>query len=81
MDFAALAANLPVAHVYTTQGQYLRALGIETRAAHLAQWLQGPALQSHLAGTRRLTDDAEMGTLFKLLALYPKSCPPPAGAV
>ncbi len=80
VDFAALAAGLPVAHLYTTQGRFLRALGIESRAARLAQGLQGAALQSHLAATRRLTDDAEMGTLFKLLALYPRTCPPPAGA-
>ncbi len=79
VDFAALVAGLPVSHAYTTQGQFLRALGIEARAARLAERLQGQALQSHLAATRRLTDDAEMGTLFKLLALYDKTCPPPAG--
>ena len=81
VDFAALAAGLPVPHVYTTQGRFLRALGIEARAARLAQRLQGAALQSHLAATRRLTDDAEMGNLFKLLALYPRGGTAPAGAV
>ena len=80
VDFAALATGLPVSHAYTTQAQYLRALGIEARSARLAGRLHGDALQSHLAATRRLTDDAEMGSLFKLLALYPKTCPPPAGS-
>lgn len=80
VDFAALAQGLPVSHAFTTQGQYLRALGIEARAERLAARLHGEALQSHLAATRRLTDDAEMGTLFKLLALYPQTCPPPAGS-
>ncbi|MBC7740129.1 MAG: SAM-dependent methyltransferase, partial [Candidatus Saccharibacteria bacterium] len=79
VDFAALAAGLPVSHAYVTQGQFLRALGIEARARRLGERLQGAVLQSHLAATRRLTDDAEMGTLFKLLALYPHNCPPPAG--
>ncbi|MBC7479517.1 MAG: SAM-dependent methyltransferase, partial [Pseudorhodobacter sp.] len=80
VDFAALVHRLPVSYVFTTQGQYLRALGIEARAERLAARLHGEALQSHLAATRRLTDDAEMGTLFKLLALYPQTCPPPAGS-
>ena len=80
VDFAALAKGLPVSHAYTTQAQYLCALGIEARTARLAGRLHGDALQSHLAATRRLTDDAEMGSLFKLLALYPKTCPPPAGS-
>ena len=80
VDFAALSAGLPVAHAYTTQGQFLHACGIAARSARLATGLQGPALQSHLAATQRLTDDGQMGRLFKLLALYPKTCPPPAGS-
>jgi NADH dehydrogenase [ubiquinone] 1 alpha subcomplex assembly factor 7 len=81
VDFAALAAGLPVDHAYTTQGRFLRALGIMARSERLAQRLTGDALQSHLAATRRLTDDAEMGNLFKVLALYPKGGPVPAGAL
>ena len=57
----------------------LRALGIKTRSARLAQGLQGVALQSHLAATRRLTDDVQMGTLFKALVLYPADAPQPPG--
>lgn len=81
VDFQALAVGLPVNHVYTTQGAFLRAVGIEARASRLAAGLTGDALQSHLAATRRLTDDGEMGTLFKLLALYPRTCQPPAGSL
>lgn len=81
VDFAALArAAAPAAHAYTTQGEWLTALGIAHRYARLAQNLTGAALQSHLAATRRLTDPAEMGTLFKVLALYPAQCNPPPGS-
>ena len=79
VDFAALAAASPLAHRYATQGAFLRRLGHRQRAERLAQGLQGAALQSHLAATRRLTDDAEMGSLFKVLVLYPAACPPPPG--
>ena len=87
VDFAALVAAADVAaglasglaRHYTTQGAFLHALGIAARSARLAQGLTGAALQSHLAATRRLTDDAEMGTLFKVLVLYPAASPVPAG--
>ena len=79
VDFASLAAASVLAHGFTTQGGFLGRLGIAVRAARLAQGLSGAALQSHLAATRRLTDDAEMGTLFKVLALYPATGPIPAG--
>ncbi|RID92175.1 class I SAM-dependent methyltransferase [Gemmobacter lutimaris] len=78
VDFAALAQATPCPAAYTTQGALLGALGIEARAAALAQRLDGAALQSHLAATRRLTDPEEMGTLFKALALHrPGTAPPP----
>lgn len=80
VDFQALALSAPaLAHRYTTQGALLTALGIAARSARLAQNLSGPALQSHLAATRRLTDAAEMGFLFKALALFPRAAPPPPG--
>ncbi len=79
VDFAALAAASSLAHRYTTQGAFLRRLGIGTRSARLAAGLDRAALQSHLAATRRLTDDAEMGSLFKVLVLYPADSPPPPG--
>ena len=81
VDFEALArAAAPAAHAYTTQGAMLTALGIAQRSARLAQNLTGSALQSHLAATHRLTAATEMGTLFKVLAVHPKRCPPPPGS-
>ena len=81
VDFAALAASAhPAAHAYTTQGALLSALGIAQRSARLAQNLSGAALQSHLAATQRLTAPAEMGTLFKVLALHPAHYPAPPGS-
>lgn len=79
VDFAALAA-VSGPHSFTTQGAFLQRLGIAARSERLAQRLRGAALESHLAATRRLTDDQEMGRLFKVLALYPCDCPPPAGS-
>ncbi len=79
VDFAALATASGLARAYATQGAFLGRLGIAARAARLARGLAGAALESHLAATRRLTDDAEMGSLFKVLALYPAACPPPSG--
>ena len=80
VDFEVLArAAAPVAHAYTTQGAFLTALGIAQRSARLARNLTGAALQSHLAATHRLTAPSEMGTLFKVLALYPAGQTPPPG--
>lgn len=80
VDFEGLAvAAAPAAHAYTTQGTLLGALGIAARAQALAQRLVGPALQSHLAAHQRLTDPAEMGSVFKALALFRADAPPPAG--
>ena len=79
VDFAALATASSLAHAYATQGTFLLRLGIAARSARLARGLTGAALQSHLAATRRLTDDGEMGTLFKVLALYPAAWPRPPG--
>lgn len=79
VDFAALAAAAAPARAsrMVTQGALLDRLGIQARSARLAQGLTGAALTSHLKATRRLTDPAEMGSLFKALALYRDS--PPAG--
>ena len=80
VDFAALArAAQPAHHAFATQGALLRALGIDARAKTLAQRLTGAALETHLAAHRRLTDPAEMGSLFKVLALYPPQAPLPPG--
>ena len=80
VDFAALASAATGCHWrYTSQGALLAGLGIGARAATLAKGLQGAALDSHTAATRRLTDTAEMGTLFKALALFAPGAPPPPG--
>jgi NADH dehydrogenase [ubiquinone] 1 alpha subcomplex assembly factor 7 len=79
VDFAALAAAAAPARTsrLMTQGALLDRLGIAARSARLAQSLTGPRLAAHQQATRRLTDPAEMGSLFKALALYRDT--PPAG--
>jgi SAM-dependent MidA family methyltransferase len=81
VDFEALArAATPAAHTrLTPQGVFLERLGLGRRAEALARGLSGAALDSHLAAYRRLTDAQEMGTLFKVLGLYPPGTPPPPG--
>jgi NADH dehydrogenase [ubiquinone] 1 alpha subcomplex assembly factor 7 len=78
VDFEPLTA-LGMAHAYTTQGEFLKALGIDARAARLARNLAGDALESHLAAHRRLTHPEEMGSLFKVLALTRAGAPLPPG--
>jgi NADH dehydrogenase [ubiquinone] 1 alpha subcomplex assembly factor 7 len=81
VDFAAIAAAAAPAATtaMVTQGALLTRLGIVQRSDRLAASLSGAALEQHLAATRRLTDPAEMGTLFKALGLHPHNAPPPPG--
>jgi NADH dehydrogenase [ubiquinone] 1 alpha subcomplex assembly factor 7 len=80
VDFEALARATGVAHTgLTDQGVLLQRLGIDQRAARLAGAMSGAALQSHLAAHRRLTDPAEMGSLFKAIAFHAPTTPPPPG--
>lgn len=81
VDFEALARAAPrLTHsALIAQGTLLRRLGIDARAAKLAQNLRGTALETHQAAHRRLTDGAEMGTLFKALALVAPGAPLPPG--
>ncbi|WP_232824929.1 class I SAM-dependent methyltransferase [Primorskyibacter marinus] len=80
VDFEALARATPSAHTrLTTQGVFLERLGITARAQQLAEVLSGTARESHIAAHRRLTHPSEMGTLFKLLGLFPQTAPPPPG--
>ena len=81
VDFEALArAAAPAAHTrLTPQGLFLERLGIAARAEALARGLTGTARESHLAAYRRLTDAGEMGTLFKVLGLFPPGASPPPG--
>lgn len=78
VDFEPLAALAP-AHAYAPQGEVLRRLGIETRAAQLAPHLTGALLENHRAALARLTDPEEMGSLFKVLALTRAGAPLPPG--
>lgn len=78
VDFEPLAA-LAQAFAFDTQGAVLTRLGIDARAERLAQGLTGAALESHRAAHRRLTDPAEMGSVFKVLAITSASAPPPPG--
>lgn len=81
VDFEALtiAAGPDMCSPLVDQGTLLSRLGIQGRATRLAQSLGGQALQSHLAATQRLTDPAEMGTLFKAMAIHPPHCAALAG--
>jgi SAM-dependent MidA family methyltransferase len=81
VDFEALAqAADPACHSrLTTQGVFLERLGITARAQALAQNLSGTALESHIAAHRRLTHPDEMGSVFKVLGLFPAECAPPPG--
>jgi SAM-dependent MidA family methyltransferase len=61
------------------QGAFLARLGIAARAERLARG-RGPEDAARIAGgLRRLTDPAEMGTLFRALALTPPDATPPPG--
>jgi SAM-dependent MidA family methyltransferase len=79
VDFEAIArAAAPAASSrLTPQGVLLERLGITARAERLAAGLAGAALTSHLAAHRRLTHPAEMGTVFKALAIHAPGHPPP----
>ncbi len=80
VDFAALAAaanGCAVSHV-VSQGSWLEALGIGPRAAALAA--RNPEQTATIAAARRrLCDEAEMGRLFKVLALRHPGWPAVAG--
>ncbi len=83
VDFAAFAAAARAAgaivHGPVAQGQFLAALGAEARLAALSARAE-PAQRARLAsGLERLIDPAQMGTLFKALALTSPGLPAPAG--
>ncbi|MGE0740655.1 MAG: class I SAM-dependent methyltransferase [Hyphomonadaceae bacterium] len=72
-DTAGLDLGGPV-----TQGQFLRALGIDMRANALSSANPGHA-QRIARELRRLTHAEEMGALFKAICLSSPHLPPPAG--
>jgi NADH dehydrogenase [ubiquinone] 1 alpha subcomplex assembly factor 7 len=63
----------------TTQGDFLRALGIDVRARQLLAKAAPEQRAIVESGVRRLIDAHEMGTLFKVLALTHPDLPTPAG--
>ncbi|OYU39562.1 MAG: methyltransferase [Pseudorhodobacter sp. PARRP1] len=80
VDFEALADRTNLARTgLTDQGALLHRLGIAARSARLAANLTGTALENHLAAYHRLTDPAEMGSLFKAIAFHAPSTPAPPG--
>ncbi|HEX9647393.1 MAG TPA: SAM-dependent methyltransferase [Alphaproteobacteria bacterium] len=83
VDFAALARAAREAgaavHGPVAQGAFLRALGLEARAARLARRAT-PAQQAALAAAcARLAGDDQMGALYKVLAIAHPALPTPAG--
>ncbi len=80
VDFEALAFASPSAYSRVTpQGVFLERLGIAQRGQALADNLSGTPLQDHISAFRRLTHPDEMGTLFKVMALFPNGANPPPG--
>lgn len=81
VDFAVLAeiARATGCAVHTaTQGDWLRAMGIELRAAALSR--AAPAAAAGIAAAvERLTTADQMGELFKVMALIAPGWPAPAG--
>ncbi len=80
VDFEALALSSPLPRsALTPQGTLLKRLGIDQRAARLAAEMTGTALENHRAAHHRLTDPAEMGSLFQVLAFHAPGTPLPPG--
>ncbi len=73
VDFASLARSARAAgavpHGAVEQGAFLRALGIDQRAASLAKGKDAVTAASIEAGRARLVEPAQMGSLFKVLAV------------
>jgi NADH dehydrogenase [ubiquinone] 1 alpha subcomplex assembly factor 7 len=57
------------AHGPVPQGRFLEALGLHARAEALRRGAASAQAEAIDAAVHRLTDPAEMGTLFKVLAL------------
>ena len=83
VDFEPLATTARAqgcaASQITQQGVFLERLGITARARGLAKGLSGDHLESHIAAHRRMTHPDEMGSLFKVMGLYPDTESPPPG--
>jgi NADH dehydrogenase [ubiquinone] 1 alpha subcomplex assembly factor 7 len=73
VDFQSLgeAAHAEGASVFgpLTQGEFLARIGIQARAARLSEKSSEQQRSDIASALKRLTDEGEMGTLFKVLAL------------
>jgi NADH dehydrogenase [ubiquinone] 1 alpha subcomplex assembly factor 7 len=85
VDFEALARGFKTGGLRVagamTQGQFLRAMGLEARTKVLASNTSGEKQQGILSASERLANDAEMGELFKVMAVTGglKAAPYPFG--
>ncbi|HKR19824.1 MAG TPA: SAM-dependent methyltransferase [Stellaceae bacterium] len=83
VDFADFAAAATAAGARAcgpvSQARFLTALGIDIRAHRLASGKNAQQRAQIESGCRRLLDETQMGTLFKVLALTGRDAPPPAG--
>ena len=83
VDFAAFAeaasASGAASHGPVTQRDFLLALGAEARLAALSRRATPAQREALEGGLARLIDPAQMGNLFKVLALTSPGLPPPAG--
>lgn len=73
VDFEALAKSFISGGVdllpMLTQGQFLKAMGLDLRTEKLAAKLEGQAKQDFMVASRRLADANQMGNLFKVMAV------------
>ncbi|MGF1610988.1 MAG: class I SAM-dependent methyltransferase [Kiloniellales bacterium] len=83
VDFGALAAEARAAGAAALgpvpQGAFLRAIGLEARAAALTRGASDAQARDIAAAVERLTAPALMGTLFQALAMTGTGLPSPAG--
>lgn len=68
-SLAAIARSAGLTASLTTQGQFLKALGIDARAERLSARATPEQVETIRTATRRLTHPNEMGDLFKVLII------------
>lgn len=81
VDFEAIAkaATPALASEMVEQGLLLARLGISERAEILSHQMSGKQLETHISAFKRLTDAQEMGSVFKAIAIHPRTMPVPPG--
>ena len=81
VDFGAFAraAGNALVHGPVEQGVFLERLGIGERSRTLMESASPRRREAVEAAHRRLTGPAEMGQLFKVVALTGRNAPPPPG--